>query len=463
MRRTTITATALLAVTALVGCSAAGPAEDRAAPGTSTGGAGVDASGDGGAEATTAAPVTVGEHPYVWPCRLLTPTDAVDLFPLTEEADFSEIGRAVSPGEAEMAEMKGTVSGQRVYSSCAYDFGDPARTQAALKIDQYRTEEQAAAQWHTIKKFGDGKLPPRSDPGSPFFEAEQALRAMIKDGKKSVGGVRLPGLDDRILWRVGTNEFVATTGSVFLTFTRKRDSGITDDLTKRDARLAETVLTRALDRVGDPDLGTPTDPWFVQDADWPAFLAPCSLLDDEAVGLLFPGVPLEEVALRSVDAAPDVNTASDSPAGRSHDNSCRRSDVDDDHSTELRVQYVAPGDDAEEVLDSHLSNLFFDDPTIRPGRVRTIRAGLQAGGLYDVDASYVLVTQRRETYYYALMDRYLLELEARQVAKGAGQGRGGFPDLESVDTYTLKTGMEVVVENVLETLGSSDDSASVGP
>lgn len=455
MRRTTITAATLVAVTALVGCSTGGPAGEETTPASPTG------SATTGAGTEVAAAVTVGEHPYVWPCRLLTPTDAVDLFPLTEEADFSELGRALSVGEAEMARMKGTVSGQRISSSCTYDFGDPAGTQAALKIDQYRTEEQAATEWRTIKMFGDGNLPPNVDAGSPFGEFAKALRDIIEQGQKSIGGVRLPGLDDRILWRVGTNEFVATTGSVFLTFTRKQASGITDDLTKRDARLAETVLTRALDRVGDPDLGTPTDPWFVQDDDWPTFLAPCSLLDDEAVELLLPGVPLEEVSLRSVDAAPDVNTAADSPAGRSQDSSCERSDVAGDHTAVVLVQYVAPGDDPEKVLDSHLSNLFFSDPAIRPGRVRTIRAGLAAGGLYDVDASYLLPTQQGETHYFALLGRYLIELEARQVAKSTGKGR--FPDLESVDAYTLKTGMEVVVENVLETVGSSDDSASVEP
>ncbi len=92
------------------------------------------------------------------------------------------------------------------------------------------------------------------------------------------------------------HQFIATTGSVLLTFSRKRDSGITDDLTQRDAELAERVLTRALDRVGDPDPGTPTDPWFVQDEDWPTFLAPCSLLDDETTELVFPGVPLAEAS-----------------------------------------------------------------------------------------------------------------------------------------------------------------------
>lgn len=395
----------------------------------------------------------------MWPCRLLTPDEATDLLPLTDEADFSESGRALSAGEDEMARMKGTVSGQRISSSCTYALGDPAATQASLSVDQYRTERQAATEWRTVKMFGDGNLPPDVGAGSPFSEFAQALRDIIEQGQESVGGVRLPGIDDRILWRVGTNSFIATTGSVVLTFSRKRDSGITDDLTQRDAELAETVLTRALDRVGDPDLGTPTDPWFVQDDDWPTFLAPCSLLDAEAVELLFPGVPLEEVSLRSVDAVPDVNLASDSPAGRSHDSSCERSAVDRDHTAEVRLQYVAPGDDPEEVLDSHLSNLFFSDPAIRPGRVSTIRAGLQAGGLYDVDASYLLVTQQGETHYFALEDRYLIELEARQAVKG----KGGVPDLESVDAYTLKTGMEVVVANVLEAVGSSDDSATVAP
>lgn len=447
MRRTTITAAALLAVTALVGCSTGGPAEEETDPASPT----VSATTD-----EAAAAVTVGDHPYVWPCRLLTPADATELFPLTEEADFSEIGRALSASEDEMAEMKGTVSGQRVSSSCTYDFGDEAGTQASLRIDQYRTEKQAADQWRTIKMFGDGDLPPGVGDASPFSEFVKAMRDIIRQGKKSIGGVRLPGLDDRILWRVGTDEYVATTGSVFVTFSRDRDSGFTADLTKRDALLAERVLTRALDRVGGSGTDQPTDPWFVQDEDWPTFLAPCTLLDDGAVETLFPGVPLEEVSLSSVDAAPDVNLRSDSPAGRSHDTHCDRTDIDSQHVAELGVQHVAPQDDPEEVLFSHLANLVFDDPTPSPAQVRRIRSGLQAGGLYDVDASYLLPTQEGHTYYYAIADRYVLELEARHVEGRGRRGRSALTGLASVDTYTLKTGMEAVVANLLEAVGSSD-------
>lgn len=457
MRRPTIPALVLLvAVTGLAGCSDDGGAGGDADPGAgSSAGASAgspDPAGNGDTAGTgegtgAAAPITVGEHPYVSPCRLLNPTDAAELFPLSEEADFTERGRALSPGKAEMAQMRGTVSGQRVTSSCTFDFSDPASTQVTLAVDQYRTEEQAADQWRDIKKFGDGKLPPRSEDGSPFNEAEQALVDIIKDGQKSIGGVRLPGLDRRILWRVGTNEFVATTGNLFLTFTRKRDSGFTDDLGEKDARLAERVLTRAMDRTGDPGLGVPAEPWFVQDDDWPTFLDPCSLLDDDAVDVLFPGVPLEEVSVSSVDAEPDVNLVSDSPAGRSHDTSCDRADRDREHKAELGVQYVAPEDEPEAVLDSHLSNLVFNDPAIRPARVRTIRAGLRSGGLYDVDASYLLVTQDGDAYYYAVLDRYVIELQARQAAKA--KDKGGFPDFESVDTFTLKTGMEAVVANLV--------------
>ena len=389
MRRTTLTAAALLAVTGLVGCSTGGPAGEETAPDSPTGSATTEAPDAGGASSTeagseVAAAVTVGEHPYVWPCRLLTPTDAVDLFPLTEEADFSELGRGLSVGEAEMAEMKGTASGQRISSSCTYDFGDPAGTQATLAIDQFRTEEQAAAQWSTSKEFGDGKLPPRSADGSPFSEAEQAMVDIIKDGQQSLGGVRLPGLDDRILWRVGTNQFVATTGSMLLTFTRKRDSGFTDDLGEKDVKLAERA----------------------------------------------PGGAVARQLVRALRRR-------QRPHGRGP------------------RAVVAPEDEPEEVLDSHLSNLVFSDPTVRPGRVRTIRAGLAAGGLYDVDASYLLVTQQGDAHYFALLDRYVIELEARQVATGRKKSPGGLPDFESVDTYTLKTGMEVVVENALATLGSS--------
>lgn len=454
MRRTPLLATTLLVLLPLTGCSGGAPTVDRPSDEPSSTPTPDDGDGEEPAEESAAPAVTVGEHPYAWPCRLLTPDDATELLPLTDEAEFAESGRALSVGEDEMAQMKGTVSGQRISSSCTYAFGDLAGTQASLSVDQYRTKRQAATEWRTVKMFGDGKLPPDVDAGSPFSEFAQAMRDIIEQGQESVGGVRLPGIDDRILWRVGTNSFIATTGSVVLTFSRKRDSGITDDLTQRDAELAERVLTRALDRVGDPDLGTPADPWFVQDDDWPTFLAPCSLLDAEAVELLFPGVPLEEVSLRSVDAVPDVNLASDSPAGRSHDGSCERSDVDGDHTAAVRLQYVAPQDEPEEVLDSYLSNLVFGDPDPGQGRVRAIRAGLQAGGLYDVDASYVLVTQQGDAQYFALLDRYVIELEAGQVMKRRGRDR--LPESESVDSYTLKTAMEAVVANARSQLGTEE-------
>ncbi|WP_107765069.1 hypothetical protein [Nocardioides terrigena] len=452
MRRTPLLATTLLVLLPLTGCSGGDSTAGQPGDEASTS---APSHGDGNGEEPAEEPaVTVGEHPYVWPCRLLTPDDATELLPLTDEADFAERGRALSVGEDEMAQMKGTVSGQRISSSCTYAFGDQAGTQATLSVDQYRTERQAATEWRTVKMFGDGKLPPGVDAGSPFSEFVQAMRDIIEQGQESVGGVRLPGIDDRVLWRVGTNSFIATTGSVVLTFSRKRDSGITDDLTQRDAELAERVLTEALDRVGDPDLGTPTDPWFVQDDDWPTFLAPCSLLDAEAVELLFPGVPLEEVSLRSVDAVPDVNLTSDSQAGRSHDSSCERSDVDGDHTASLRLQYVAPQDEPEEVLDSYLSNLVFGDPDPGLGRVRAIRAGLQAGGLYDVDASYVLVTQQGDAHYYALLDRYVIELEAGQVVERRGRDR--LPESESLDSYTLKTAMEAVVAKARSRLGTEE-------
>ncbi len=204
MRRTPLLATALLVLLPLTGCSGdASPAGRPDDEPSSTAAPGEDP-GDAPVEEPAAPAVTVGEHPYVWPCRLLTPDDATELLPLTDEADFAERGRALSVGEDEMAQMKGTVSGQRISSSCTYAFGDEAGTQASLSVDQYRTEKQAATQWRTVKMFGDGNLPPNVDAGSPFAEFVQALRDIIEQGQESIGGVRLPGVDDRILWRVGT-------------------------------------------------------------------------------------------------------------------------------------------------------------------------------------------------------------------------------------------------------------------
>ena len=89
-----------------------------------------------------------------------------------------------------------------------------------------------------------------------------------------------------------------------------------------------------------------------------------------------------------------------------------------------------------------------------PGRVRAIHAGLQAGGLYDVDASYVLVTQQGDAHYFALLDRYVIELEAGQVVERRGRDR--LPESESLDSYTLKTAMDVVVANARSQLGTEE-------
>ncbi|WP_457207364.1 hypothetical protein [Nocardioides sp. P5_C9_2] len=451
MRTPIIVTAALVAVTALAGC-AGDDGTDGGEP-APTAPASSPASPEQTAEdeAAAAPAIMIGDRAYVSPCRLLSPTDAADLFPLTEEAEFTEHGRATSTTPEELADMKGTVSGQRVPTSCDYSFGDAAGRHANLGVDQFTSEARAMSEWRTFKRFGDAKIPPRVLRGG-ISDAEQSIVDLIEDARVDLGGVRLPGLDERILWRVGTHEFVATADNLFLTFTRKRDAGFTDDLTEKDAALAERVLTRALDRVGDPEgLGETADPWFVQDDDWPTFLDPCSLLDEEAVESLFPATPLAEVDLSSVDAAPDVNLAAETPAARSHDSSCDRQDATRDHYAELTVQYVAPQDDAEKVLDSHLSNLVFGDPSVRPGRVRTIRAGLRNGGLYDVDASYLLATRDGDAYYYALLDRYVIELKARQLTKGSAKAveKGELPEYESVDALALQTGMEAVVANLV--------------
>ncbi len=470
--RTPISVLALLvAVMSLAGCADGAEEKKGAAtpstPSSSSSPASPETTGTGasgtegaGTEAAGTGAITIGEHPYVSPCRLLTPADAVDLFPLTEEADFTERGRALSTSEDELAGLEKKAARDRIRTTCDYDFGDAAGRSATLVVNQFATEDLAVKEWLITKRFGDAKIPPRILKGG-ITELEQATIDLIEDAQEELGGVRLPGLDRRILWRAGSSEYIATTANLTLTFTRTRDGGFTDDLTERDARIAERVLTRALDRAEDTDriaeLGAPADTWFVQDDDWPQFLDPCALLDAEAVELLFPGVPLQEVDLSSVDAAPDVNVVADTPAGRSHDASCDREDLGHDHHADLTVQYVAPKDDAEKVLDSHLSNLIYRDAGARPGHVRTIRSALQPGGLYDVDASYLLVAATGEAYYFALMDRYVIELEARQVTKGSAKAekKGALPEYESVDTYTLKTGMETVVANAVATIGSA--------
>lgn len=466
MRRTPPLVTALLVLLPLTGCSGDAPAggADDETPSTSVPDGEDEEDGEEPAEEVSA-PITIGEQTYVPPCALLPPTEAARLLPLTNGAEVTERGRGASTTVRELADRKDTVSGAVIETSCDYSIGDEVRTFAKLRVEQYPTEAAATAQWRTVKKFGDGKLPPDlADNGGVFDALEQATLDIIKDGQKSFGGVRLRGMDRRILWQQGTQAYIATAGNLLVHFTRGRAYGLTADLTERDAGLAERVLTTALDRAealrgedAEPAVGSTGQ--IQQGEDWPTFLDPCALLDAEAVDTLFPGVVLEELTSDSTPAEPDSYLTMDSFAGRSVQNSCLREDVAKRHTADLFVQYVAPGDQPRRVLDSYLSQRAFGDPRPTPEQVRTIRGALRPGGMSDVDGSYVLVSTGGGWYFYAIWDRYVLELKAER-AKKAKKRRGDrsdlVPELDTVDSYTLKTAMDVVVANARSQLGTTE-------
>ena len=106
------------------------------------------------------------------------------------------------------------------------------------------------------------------------------------------------------------------------------------------------------------------------------------------------------------------------------------------------MQYVAPEDTAEDVLDSHLGNLAFGDPTPSRRQVEQIRDAMVPGGVTDVDDSYVFVVggQRSSYWSYLLLDRYLLEL--------TGSLRQGKYGSRSVDTTALRDAGELVAANL---------------
>ncbi|KRF03019.1 hypothetical protein ASG88_06640 [Nocardioides sp. Soil777] len=467
MRRAPFLATTLLVLVPLTGCSGgdstAGRPDDE---GSSASAPGQDP-GDAPVEEPAAPTLTIGDQSYVPPCSLLPPSDAARLLPLTNGAEVTERGRGASATDAELAERKDTVSGAVIETSCDYSIGDEDRTYAKLRVEQYPTESAATAQWRKVKKFGDGKLPPDlADNGGVFDALEQATVDIIRDGQKSFGGVRLRGMDRRILWQQGTQTYIATAGNLLLHFTRGRAYGLTADLTERDAGLAERVLTTALERAeelhgedAEPAVGSTGQMGIAQAEDWPTFLDPCVLLDAEAVDTLFPGVELEELTSDSTPADPGSYLTMDSFAGRSVQNGCLREDVANRHTAELFVQYVAPGDQPKRVLDSYLSQRAYGDPRPTPDQVTTIRGALRPGGMSDVDASYVLVSTGGGWYFYAIVDRYVLELKAEQ-AKKTKKRRGDrsdlVPELDTVDSYTLKTAMDLVVANARSQLGTEE-------
>ena len=102
------------------------------------------------------------------------------------------------------------------------------------------------------------------------------------------------------------------------------------------------------------------------------------------------------------------------------------------------------------------TNLAFQAPRPSADQVRTIRSALRQGGMYDVDASYVLPSAGGGLYFYVLWDRYVLQLQAEQAKKRRGARSETFPALESVDSFTLKTAMEAVFANTRSALGTAD-------
>ena len=325
-----------------------------------------------------AATITVGDQPHRPACQLFTPADAIELLPLTGEADFAQDELAGSvPAEGRPGRPDGDPLAR---TSCRYSFGDADNTTASLDVEEYADERSARSQWATIRRFGERRLPPGlADGPTSFDELDAALQAILEDAQESIGGVQVPGVDRRILWRTGSTEFVATAGNLFLTFDRAENFGFTPTLTKRDAALAERVLVRALEHAADDETPTtPAPPLFVQDEDWPPFLDPCSLLDADGAEALLGGRP-ETFSTSSVDVEPDINLGADSAAGRSHDNSCEWQLEGRSGTAKLSVQYVAPEDTAEDVLDSHLGNLAFGDPAPSRSQVDRVRDSMVPG------------------------------------------------------------------------------------
>ena len=401
---------------------------------------------EGGEDDETAAPIMVGDFPHRPACQLFPPADAVEVLRLAGEAEFDQEALTESMSEEDGPDPDAVETAFAI-TSCSYDLGDAANTSVRFTVKEYADERSARSEWTSIKRFGEGRLPPGlTDGDATFDELDAALQALLEDAQQSIGGVRIPGVDPRILWRTGSTEFVATAGNVFLTFDRGRNFGFTTTLTKRDAALAERVLLRAIEHAADTETPTtPVPPLFEQAADWPPFLDPCALLDAEAAEALLGRRP-ELVRTSSVDIEPDVNLRADSAAGRSTENSCVRETKNLSGTAELLVQYVAPEDTAEDVLDSYLGNLGFQDPTPSRRQVAQIRAAMSALGLADLDASYLLrLTGGQDGFrVYLVLDRYLLELTA-SLRKGKYGSR-------PVDSTAMRDATELVAANLAATV-----------
>ena len=448
-RPPSLLATLVALCVALSACSGSGGPDGPESTDSTSGS--VDAPGTAtptGPEAAGEEAIMVGDLRHRPACRLLTPEDAIELLPLTGEADFAQDQLAASPSEEDFPDPD-AVEPALAITSCAYQLGDASNTRARLEVKEYVDERAARSEWTTIKRFGERRLPPRLTGGpTTFQELDAALQAILEDARESVGGVRVPGIDPRILWRVGSTEFVATAGNLFLTFDRAENFGFTPRLTKKDAALAERVLLRAIEHAADDELPTTSlPPFFAQVEDWPSFLDPCSLLDADGAETLLGARP-ETVSTSSIDLEPDVNLGADSAAGRSLDNSCEWRLEDRRGTAELHVQYVAPDDTAEDVLDSHLGNFLFEDPTPSRRQVDQIRGSMTPGGLSDVDVSYVLVLSGERSSFrsYLLLDRYVLEL--------TGSLRQGKYGSRSVDTASLREAGQLVAARLAATVAA---------
>ena len=443
-RSSPLLATLLALCVVLGACSSSSDAPDGP-EGTDSPSGSTDASGTATPTEPAAAgdeAIMVGDFRHRPACRLLTPEDAIELLPLTGEADFAQDQLAGSPSEEDFPDPD-AVEPALAITSCAYQLGDASNTRARLEVKEYVDDKTARSEWTTIKRFGERRLPPRLTGGpTTFQELDAALQAILEDARESVGGVRVPGIDPRILWRTGSTEFVATAGNLFLTFDRAENFGFTPKLTKKDAALAERVLLRAIEHAADDELPTTSlPPFFGQDEDWPSFLDPCSLLDANGAETLLGGRP-ETVSTSSIDLEPDVNLGADSAAGRSLDNSCEWQLEGRRGTAALNVQYVAPDDTAEDVLDSYLGNFLFRDPTPSRRQVDQIRGSMTPGGLSDVDVSYVLVLSGERSSFrsYLLLDRYVLEL--------TGSLRQGKYGSRSVDTASLRGAGQLVADTL---------------
>ena len=320
----------------------------------------------------------------------------------------------------------------------------------------------------TVKMFGDGKLPPDVDAGSPFDAFEQATRRHHRGGpEESSAACASPGIDGRILWRRRHQTFIATTGNVLLTFTRKRASGTHRrpdragrrargagaDHRPRARRASSRRGRRARRRLDGPD-------GIVQAEDWPDLPRPLRAPRRRSGGRPVPGRraggghlrldPRRSRLLPDHGLVRRALGAEQLPArGRRNRHIGRR----------CSSSTSRPGDQPKRVLDSYLSSLRLQRSPPQPGRGAHHPRG--APSRRDVRRRRVLPARqhrRAARTSSRSVDRYVLELEAR--AGEAKKRRGGRSDLSPsssrVDSYTLKTAMEAVVANARSQLGTTE-------